>query len=425
MSHVLVFADEDADTTHFDLYGEKETHWLETMIPWKHEDKVEFLKDFWYKPVGYIRTRTFPTNWDAFMTILDDDLETREVLDCIHCGEPVNNMMKYMRKHAATCPKLKHFQLQNPQHNYLCPKCNDTCKRNLTMEVHLKYNHYCKNNNESEEFHCNQCNVTVFPDLERLHYHKRLHYNTPVFKIWNDTHTMPWTVPFKDVLPNLYKGNTEEKYEQDMSTDELELLMDHPQIFDEGSLAIEEYLQKEINDSIEVRNLILSGNTQWQVDIAKKYENMSTQYLRTRSIDEILEQNRKHFIGERKKLGLEVDYFCAEKYTNKYTTATHPLMNPERLKSYEAKHDWNKTRVEAFEEFDRMQDNRRYSILCHHMGIPYTEPTYIDEFADSREEYTSDGEPADCSHSHYPPDSQQTSKPTFDPNSKDWKFTPL
>lgn len=423
----FVFADPHASTTDYDLYGERQTHWLETIEPWNEQDKEEFLKDFWYKPEGYIRTRTFPPHWGAFKTINDEDLYTREVLDCIHCGQPVVNMMRYMRAHAATCPKLKHFQLKEPTHNLLCPKCNDTCKRNLTMEVHLKYNHYCKDNNESEEFHCDQCNYTVFPDLERLHYHRRLHYHTPVFKTWNESHTIPWTISFKEVLPKLFHNNTEEKYEQDMSTDELDTLLQYPHLFDEGSLAIEQFMEREINESLEARKIILSGNTQWQVDIIKKYENMSTQWLSTRSIAEMEAANIKHYMGERKKLGLEVDYFRWDKYSNKYTQVTDPLDDIENRKKYRAAHDWNKTRVEAFEEFDRWQQHRKYSILCNHMSIPYTTERstgFYDEYGGyaGYSLYRDKDYKIECS--HYSPPSKQDDE-TSDPDSKDWDFTPL
>ncbi|KAI5707138.1 hypothetical protein M8J76_005694 [Diaphorina citri] len=419
ISHVLVFADTQVSTTFFDVFGEEDTHWLETILPWNHQDKVDFLKDFWYKPLGFIRTNTFPTNWDAFHTILDADLATREEVDCIHCGEPVVNMMRYMRKHAATCSKLKHFQQRFPLHNYLCPKCNETCKRNLTIEVHLKYNHYCKENNETEEFHCDQCNYTVFPDMERLHYHRRLHYYTPVFKRTNDTHTIPWTVSFKDILPHLYNGTSQERYEQDMSTDELDVLLERPELFDEGSLAVEQYLEKEKNDSLEVRKLILSGNTQWQIDIMKKYENMTTAWLSTRSWDQVMEKNRKHYMDRRKEAGYEIDYFDPMRYTNKYTVATLSLENSEYRRKYAAAHDWNKTRQEAFEYFDEMQQYRKYSILCHFLSKTptTTEPrTYDYETSD----YSN--EKIECS--HYSPPSKE-SEEKYDPKSKDWKFTPL
>lgn len=420
ISHILVFADPQAPTTEFDLYGENDTHWLDTIEPWNHQDKVDFLKDFWYKPMDFIRTNTFPTDWDAFRTILDADLATREEMDCIHCGEPIVNMMRYMRRHAAICPKLKHVQLKSPAHNYLCPKCNDTCKRNLTMEVHLKYNHYCKENNESEEFHCNQCNYTVFPDMERLHYHRRLHYYTPVFKRKNESHPLPWTVQFKDVLPELMLGNSREKYEQDMSTDELDVLLDKPELFDEGSEAIEKYLEKEVNDSLEIRNILLSGNTQWQVDIVKKYENMSTLWLSTRSIQQILDKNRDFYMGKRKEIGLEPDYFYPAKYTNKYTPDPEDFDFSENRRRYAKSFDWNKTRVEAFEEFDREQHFRRYSILCHHLSVtPTTILTttldYVDINLDSEESKI------DCSH-YSPPSKEKTCD--YD-KSKDWDFTPL
>lgn len=405
-------------TTDYDIYGEHETHWLDTIEPWNHQEKVNFLKDFWYKPMDFIRTNTFPTDWDAFATILDADLATRENIDCIHCEEPIVNMMKYMRRHAATCPKLKHYQHLKPEHKYLCPKCNETCKRNLTMEVHLRYNHYCKKDNETEEFHCNQCNYTVFPDLERLHYHKRLHRNTPVFKSRNESHI--WTVHFTDILPQLMLGDRQDKYEQDMSTDELEMLMEKPELFEEGSEAIERALEKEVNDSLEIRKILLSGNTQWQVDIYNKYANKSTIYLSTRSYQQILDKNRNFYMKERKEIGLEPDYFYRAKYTNKYTPDPEDFDYSENRRRYAKNFDWNKTRVEAFEEFDREQEYRRYSILCMHLNV--TPTTILTTTVDYVDVFSSEAEGAiDCSH-YSPPSKEKICE--YD-NSKDWNFTPL